>query len=214
MTSSTRDRILEVAERLFAERGFDAVGIREITALAGCNVSAVNYYFGNKKGLYMAVFKERLGQRAFTVQETFRREFNASQKDLKGLLRALARAYLLAPFSEEERLIHHKLLSREAHQPTEAFHYMLKEVLLPFFNEIKEEIKRLSKGPVSEERLRIYTISIFAIVMHFSMARTMVSRVTGKRYTKKFLESLTEEITEFCLRGLEVCSDAEDKEIG
>jgi|Deesub1362B_J571_1020462.scaffolds.fasta_scaffold00355_9 AcrR family transcriptional regulator len=203
MGASTRDRILEAAERLFAERGFDAVGIREITTLADCNVSAVNYYFGNKKGLYMAVFKERLAQRAFTVQETFRREFNSSQRDLRGLLRALARAYLLAPFSEEERLIHHRLLSREAHQPTEAFHYMLKEVLLPFFNEIKEEIKRLSRIPIPEDKLRIFTISVFAIMMHFSMARTMVSRLTGKKYTKNFLEALTEEIAEFCLNGLE-----------
>jgi AcrR family transcriptional regulator len=203
MDTSTRDKLLEVAERLFAEKGFDGVGVREITAEAGCNVSAVNYYFGNKKGLYMAVFKERLARRAFILQETFMKEFNSSKKDLRSLVMALAKAYLLAPFTDEERLNHHKLLSREAHQPTEAFQYMMKEVLLPFFNEIKEHIKILSKKPLSEQALRVRTIGVFATLLHFSMARSMVTKLMGRAYTKRFLQELTEQITEFCLKGLE-----------
>ncbi len=203
MDTSTRDRLLEVAERLFAEKGFDGVGIREITSEAGCNVSAVNYYFGNKKGLYMAVFKERLARRAFVLQETFRKEFSSSKQDLRSLVRALVRAYLLMPFSDEERLIHHKLMSRESHQPTEAFKYMLKEVLFPFFNEIKDHIRLLSRKPLSEQTLNIRTIGLLATLLHFSMARHMVTTITGRRYTKKFLQELTEEITQFCLKGLE-----------
>jgi len=201
--NSTRDRLLEVAEKLFAEKGFDGVGVREITALAGCNVSAVNYYFKNKQGLYMAVFKERLAKRAFKLQENFRKEFNSSEKTLKSLIKALVKAYLLAPISDEERLRHHKLLSREAHQPTEAFNYMMKEVMLPFFNEIKEYIKMLSNQPLTEDALRIRTIGIFAVLLHFSMARTMVTKLLGKKYSKTLLRELTEEVTNFCLRGLQ-----------
>lgn len=52
---SIKEQLLETAERLFAEKGYDGVGIREITATAGVNVSMVSYYFGGKEGLYKAV---------------------------------------------------------------------------------------------------------------------------------------------------------------
>lgn len=43
--------LLEVAERLFAERGFENVSVRDITQLAKANVAAVNYHFGSREGL-------------------------------------------------------------------------------------------------------------------------------------------------------------------
>ena len=56
MTSSDpKDRILEVAERLFAEQGLDAVSLRSVTTEAGVNVAAVNYYFGSKVALLQAM---------------------------------------------------------------------------------------------------------------------------------------------------------------
>jgi AcrR family transcriptional regulator len=58
--SLTGDRILDTAERLFAENGLERVSIRDITAAAGANVGAINYYFGSKEGLVFAVFNRRL----------------------------------------------------------------------------------------------------------------------------------------------------------
>lgn len=51
----TRDRLLDVAERLFAEHGFDAVSLRAITTEAEANLAAVNYHFGSKEALIEAV---------------------------------------------------------------------------------------------------------------------------------------------------------------
>jgi AcrR family transcriptional regulator len=45
---STRDRILDAADRLFAQRGFDGTSLRALTAQAGVNLAAVNYHFGSK----------------------------------------------------------------------------------------------------------------------------------------------------------------------
>src|SRR3989449_4623710 len=59
--TKTRERLLDAAERLFAERGFRAVSVRVITSHAGCNVAAVNYYFGGKENLYREMFRRRLG---------------------------------------------------------------------------------------------------------------------------------------------------------
>jgi len=56
----TRARILDAAERLFAEKGHDATSLREITAMAGVNLSSVNYHFGSKDGLVQAVCQRRL----------------------------------------------------------------------------------------------------------------------------------------------------------
>src|SRR3989442_13609471 len=56
----TRERLLEAAERLFAERGFRATSVRALTSEAGCNVASVNYHFGGKEGLYREMFRRRL----------------------------------------------------------------------------------------------------------------------------------------------------------
>jgi AcrR family transcriptional regulator len=56
----TRERILDAAERLFAEHGLEGVSTRDITALAEANVGAINYHFGSKEGLVFAVFDRRL----------------------------------------------------------------------------------------------------------------------------------------------------------
>jgi AcrR family transcriptional regulator len=55
----TRDRILDEAEKLFAERGFYGVSIRDVTGAADVDVALVAYHFGNKQGLLEAVFLRR-----------------------------------------------------------------------------------------------------------------------------------------------------------
>jgi len=54
-----RQRILDAAERLFAERGFHGVSIREITGAADVDVALANYHFGSKRGLLEAVVLRR-----------------------------------------------------------------------------------------------------------------------------------------------------------
>ena len=61
VAAETKARILEVAERLFAERGLDAVSIRDITGAAQVNLGAINYHFGTKQELIAAVFDRRMG---------------------------------------------------------------------------------------------------------------------------------------------------------
>ncbi len=58
---STKERILDAAEALFAERGFAGASLRLVTAEAGVNLAAVNYHFGSKEALIRAVFERRLG---------------------------------------------------------------------------------------------------------------------------------------------------------
>ncbi len=56
----TRERLLDAAESLFAEFGFAATSVRDITSAAACNLAAVNYHFRGKQNLYREVFRRRL----------------------------------------------------------------------------------------------------------------------------------------------------------
>jgi AcrR family transcriptional regulator len=58
---STKDRILDAAERLFARDGIEATSLRAITAEAGANLAAVNYHFQSKDTLVTAVLMRRIG---------------------------------------------------------------------------------------------------------------------------------------------------------
>nr|WP_321468887.1 TetR family transcriptional regulator [uncultured Desulfobulbus sp.] len=57
---STREKIIQAAVELFAEKGLDATSMRDITNQAGVNLAAINYHFGSKKGLIAEVFSTNL----------------------------------------------------------------------------------------------------------------------------------------------------------
>ena len=57
---TTREALLDCAERLFVERGHAATSLRDITREAQANLAAVNYHFGGKEALIQAVLKRRL----------------------------------------------------------------------------------------------------------------------------------------------------------
>ncbi|PZV18844.1 MAG: TetR/AcrR family transcriptional regulator [Pseudanabaena sp.] len=52
---NTKEQIIMVAERLFAEHGFDGTTLRNVVSEAGVNLAAVSYHFGSKEDLYRAV---------------------------------------------------------------------------------------------------------------------------------------------------------------
>ena len=58
--AETTSRILDAAEALFMQHGFEATTLRQITGAAGANLAAVNYHFGSKEALFEAVLTRRL----------------------------------------------------------------------------------------------------------------------------------------------------------
>ena len=56
----TKTRILDAAELLFMEHGYEATSLRQLTAAAGVNLAAVNYHLGSKEELFQAVLTRRL----------------------------------------------------------------------------------------------------------------------------------------------------------
>ncbi|MHC4640184.1 MAG: TetR/AcrR family transcriptional regulator [Planctomycetota bacterium] len=81
-----QDRLLDAAEQLFSEHGFDGASVRDIASAAGCNIAAVNYYFGGKDKLYTEVWRRQLVQmrdtRLKAIEQVMSICLNRSQKHL------------------------------------------------------------------------------------------------------------------------------------
>ena len=60
VSPDTKSRIIDAAEQLFMEHGFEATSLRSLTAAASVNLAAVNYHFGSKEELFQAVLTRRL----------------------------------------------------------------------------------------------------------------------------------------------------------
>jgi len=199
----SKERILDKAEALFAEKGFHAVTVREITRAARCNLAAVNYYFGNKGNLYLEVFRSRMIPRARRVQSGFRDALSAEDEtSLSGIVNALATAVLKGPLTDDERLRHSQLMIREMSRPGLATDMLVDEVIKPLFGEVAGMLRPFLAEGVEAERMMLNIASIFAMVSYFNFARLPIMRVTGQEYDDPFKNRLVEHIVQFCLTGL------------
>src|SRR5579859_4078456 len=91
---TTKDRILDAAERLFAHKGIEATSLRTITAEAGVNLAAVNYHFQSKEALMHAVIARRLdpiNQRRLAMLDAYEAEAAGAPVPLNQLLEAMLR---------------------------------------------------------------------------------------------------------------------------
>lgn len=57
--NTTRDLLLDAAETVFGERGYDSTAMLEVSARAGVNQALIRYYFGSKQGLFTAIYLRR-----------------------------------------------------------------------------------------------------------------------------------------------------------
>ncbi len=83
------ERLFLAAEALVAEHGFEAVSSRDITARAGANLAAINYYFGSKNLLMFAIFKARAAELNRDRAALLRQAVARDPGDARGILRAL-----------------------------------------------------------------------------------------------------------------------------
>jgi AcrR family transcriptional regulator len=86
--AATRERLMVAAERLFAERGIDAVSIRDITNEAGANSAAIHYHFGSKTALITAILDWRAADIAARRSEWLLRIEAADAPTLREVIEA------------------------------------------------------------------------------------------------------------------------------
>ncbi len=155
----TRDRLLEAAGVVFSEKGFERATAREICDLARVNSAAVNYYFGGKKPLYVAVLREahrrlmNLG-----VLKAVAEDIHAPEDRLKGFFAALLHS-MLDP-SPAGWIV--RVIMRETASHTEALPELIEQQIRPTARLFRTIIARLMDLPVDHEAVVRGTISTIA----------------------------------------------------
>jgi AcrR family transcriptional regulator len=199
----TRDRILDEAENLFAQKGYHAVSVRAITNAAESNLAAVNYHFGNKQNLYLEVFRSRWLPRASRIQKSFRQSLQDNSCPTSGMvIQSFARAFLEGPMSADERTRHLKLISGELTQPTDAFDLVVDQVFRPLFGKLLEDMRRVMPGTIDERQMVLNVFSILSMVLYFNFARPLISRFVEGHKGDDIETRLVDHIVQFSLNGV------------
>lgn len=135
----TRDRIVKAAERLFADRGYEATSVRAIVAKARVNQAAINYHFAGKDGLYREVL--RAAFRALTEHQlTHAQETGAMPREKA--LGEFVRHQLRPLLARDELSRHIRIFNWEAARPTAVFRKLLSEEAAPFMGLATDLVRR------------------------------------------------------------------------
>ena len=165
----------------------------------------MNYHFNNKKSLYLQVFRERWLPRAERVKNFYKKAL-AQQESLspEAIVHTLAQAFIAGPLSDEERQLHHQLITRELCQPTEAFEILLEEVMRPMLKELFTGMRACTPEKTDPETLKLHILSVLGMILYFNFAREAVSRLAGRKYDDAFKEKLIRQIADVAMHGLHV----------
>ncbi len=203
----TRDRILDAAERLFAEKGFENTSVRDITADADCNVAAVNYHFGGKENLYIEAFKTLLGELRDLRIETIRRDMGATtQPSLEDFLETFAVGFM-DPLVEEGRgRLFIAFINRELadpHLPQEIFRA---EFLEPLMTVAGDALRRAAP-PMDQGTLRLCLMSTVGQLLHALMIRTHFMPDDHPPVVPGDLAGHVAHIVRFSAGGIRACAE-------
>ena len=198
-SAATRASLIEAAAPLFADIGFEATRTRDIADRAKANVSAINYHFGSKMGLYQAVIKAQAEatNASFPLEtEAVRRETPATR--LHWLVHNLLRRVLAK--HDDQRL---KICVREFVEPTEALDYLVKEIVNQQFGIMKSVVSTALGHDASDDELNRFTVSVVSQCFHYGLAEPMLTRLGVKiPRTEEEINTLAEHIVRFSLGGI------------
>ncbi len=143
----TRERIFKAAERLFADRGYDATSIRAIVAKAHVNQAAINYHFAGKDGLYREVL--RTAFRALTAHQLDHVEETKAMSRERAVAEFI-RQQLRPLLARDDISRHIRLFSWETVRPTPVFRKLVSEEAVPFFGLATDLVRRFM--PQADQR--------------------------------------------------------------
>ena len=202
----TRTRILDAAEELFMQHGFEATSMRLLTSQAGVNLAAVNYHFGSKHALIEAVFRRRLDpMNASRVAALDRLEKEAAGRPPS--TEAIIRAFV----GESLRMIEDakgggrnfiRLLGRTYTEPSKPIRVLIGQLYAPVMERFKSAFERaLPQMPRDELVWRMHFM--FGTLSYTLAATDTVQLIAGckpeDRYDARLLE---ERLSSFLAAGL------------
>jgi AcrR family transcriptional regulator len=188
--------LLDVAGRMFAQRGYHATTIREISVAAGANVAAVNYHFGDKLGLYTEVVQQ--SARAADL-EAMHSALNMVAPP-EEILRTVVRVRLRNLCNADRPDWHFQILMHEFSQPTPALDQLLNEVGRPAFQRMLELIGGMIGLPPANDKTKLCAISVMGQILVYVFARPLLAGVWAElKMTSEQVDRIADHIAEFSL---------------
>ncbi|HWB31612.1 MAG TPA: CerR family C-terminal domain-containing protein [Acidobacteriaceae bacterium] len=196
ISDPTRERLIDCAGPIFADRGFQATTIREISTVAGENVAAIHYHFGDKLGLYSEVVLR--STRAAQVDAI--RSALAQQAPPDQILRAVIRARLQSLNRRDLPDWHFRILLHEFASPTPALGQVVEHVGRPIFLRVLDLIGGMLGLPPTDERTRLCAISVMGQIIAYVFATPLLAGVWPElKMTPEQVERIATHIGDFSL---------------
>ncbi len=211
-SQDVRQRLLEAAIHLFAEKGYSGVGIRDIAQRAQANSAMVQYHFGGKEGLYLATmhFLFEQGHDAISSLEpppspeeegAFPRAIVCLEAYIRAFLEEVFACHAGEYCSPEMQAAAQLFLTRELLDPRPGSSEIILGHIRPHVDYINACLLVL-RPDLDEEARFLAGSSIQAQVSIHFQHRAVVGLLRGVPYGPQDIGKLTAHITEFSLRGL------------
>jgi len=195
----TRERLLEAGQRLFADRGFKKVTVREICREARANVAAVNYHFGDKLGLYREVLQQAIeAMRATTEAAREAGAGRSAEERLRCYVMIVVRRLLAA----SDRIWVHRLITREMDDPTPALDTLVEQGVRPRIEYLSGVVAEMLGAAPSDTAVLRCVASIQAQSMAYlpnPIAARLGLSLTPSRAN---IEAVARHIADFSLAGV------------
>ncbi len=194
----TRQRLIDAAAELFAERGFNHVSIRDICAAANANVAAVNYYFHDKWGLYKVILDMIVEDGLKMIEEV---HANAPGTPPEEKLRKYILGFLRHGLTQSPDSWRSRLMGREMVDPTPGLDIFIQGVILPNSARLAATIGELAGLPPTDPRIGACVGSVQTqIVGYFG---PMIQRIVPDlKFTPEVIANIADHITAFSLAGI------------
>lgn len=203
-SADTRQRLIDAAARLFADRGFENVTVREICKTSNANVAAINYHFGDKVGLYRAVVTRAIEVMQETNELSQRAGEGQSPEDQ---IRGFVRVFVSRLTGDGPTAWIHKLMARELEHPTEALSLVMTQVVLPRLEYLSGVASAIMSLPPSDSRVKRCVASLQSQCL-------MTARKIPAPLEKTFgpamhdVDSAVKHIADFSLGGMKAIAAA------
>jgi AcrR family transcriptional regulator len=172
MEKDSRVKLIDTATRLFAEKGFAEVSIRELAKEADVNSALIAYYFGGKEGLYQAVIEDYLQR----IEERFAKVVMSHLSPIDKLTQFLNNLVTI----HREMPYLRKFLSREFIKPTPVIENAIKKYISRFYNMafgILEEA--VDQGAIRTDlELQFMPIAAAGMIHFYFMAEPIIKQMT------------------------------------
>ena len=207
-SADTKTRILDAAELLFMEHGFEATSLRSLTSAASVNLAAVNYHFGSKEELFQAVLTRRLdpmNQERIALLERVEREAAGKPVSCERILSAmLIPALRLARDEERGGKNFLRLVGRAYADPAPFIRHFLSAQYAEMIGRYKEAFGRaLPHLPKQELTWRLhFVMGALSYTLAGTDALKLFSQMTATDKERDNDELLIQRLAPFLVAGL------------